>query len=146
MRNVKAKAFALPTVLIASLIMMIVLMAALTSISSIDATVRDQYYTKVANEAAEAGVRMAQACLGNDFLTSWAGKSLAPNTDCNGNIVPGRSAYVIDTPYVRTKFSLPQHSGNNARRRHREHRDTTTVECGGTYAKQHGQYSSRKAD
>ena len=79
--------FALPTVLIAGTLMLIVLTSALVAATSIRSTVQQQYYDQLAREAAESGLVQAKACVeGNDFDVTWDdSKPLQPNTDCNGD-------------------------------------------------------------
>ena len=55
--------FALPTVLIASIIMLIVLLSAATASSSIRSSLNAQYYNQLAREAAESGMARASDCL-----------------------------------------------------------------------------------
>lgn len=105
--------FALPTVLLMSLTVIIVVTAALQTISARNTDTRTEYYFKVAEEAAESGAAYAGACLEkNNYTQTWgiAGGSkpkLGPATNCSGaaNTYPG-NAYVLDTPGVRTTFEV----------------------------------------
>lgn len=100
--------FALPTVMIASVVMLMVLLSGLVAASSSNTALREQYAAKQVKLASQAGVAMANACLAKNFNSvTWAGKVLRPNTDCNGNTVSGASAYVLDTPTVKTTFEVP---------------------------------------
>lgn len=104
-----ASGFALPTILIASVVMMIVLVGAVSTVSSVRASLTEQYYTGLAKEAAESGLERAKSCLqANNNIAPWivAGKSLTPSTDCSGDPLTGASAYVLDTPSVRTRFTV----------------------------------------
>lgn len=94
------KAFALPTILIASVVMIIVMLAAIQSVVSIRIALDNQYYDKLAQEAAESGATMAASCIkaGN---VSWT--VLKPNTDCTGS---GGTPYLLSTPNIRTSFSV----------------------------------------
>ncbi len=78
--------FALPTVLIASVVMMMVLLSGLTSASSINTAIRSQHYNKMAQRTAESGIAFTQACLKkNNNVAQWSNASkLRPNTDCSG--------------------------------------------------------------
>lgn len=109
------KGFALPTVLISSVVMLIVLLAALTAISSINVGLRSQYYNQLAKEAAESGIARAQQCLqDNSFVAQWAAtRPLQPNTNCSGVAQSGVANYVLETPIVRTTFKVepPMQSG-----------------------------------
>lgn len=111
-----SKGFALPTVLITSVVMLIVLLAALTAISSINAGLRSQYYTQLAKEAAESGIARAQQCLqDNSFVAQWAAtRQLGPNTNCSGTVQSGLPRYVADTPTVRTTFRVEPPMQNGA--------------------------------
>jgi alpha-tubulin suppressor-like RCC1 family protein/Tfp pilus assembly protein PilX len=100
--------FALPTILIASVIMLIVLMSAVTAVSSITGGINSQYYNQLAREAAESGLSNAETCLRvSNFTPTWTNATpLRPDTDCNGATQGGFAKYVISTPNVRTTFTV----------------------------------------
>lgn len=102
------KAFALPSILIASVVMLMVLVTAITSVVATSNALDDQYYNQLAKEAAESGVAKAQACLkANNYIAQWSGRTLRPNTDCAGNTITTGSPYVLNTPLIQTSFSVP---------------------------------------
>ncbi len=80
--------FALPTILIASIIMLTVLLAAVTSTSSVRAALTAQYYNQLSQNAGESGNAFAKYCLSqNNGIPQWTDeKPLMPNTDCSGNV------------------------------------------------------------
>ena len=87
--------FALPTVLIASVVMLTVLTVSVTSVVSVRTALLTQYYEQIAKTAGEAGIAYAKACLaksGNVPLWSDA-KPLRPSTDCAGNETVGTSSF-----------------------------------------------------
>jgi alpha-tubulin suppressor-like RCC1 family protein len=101
--------FALPSILIASIIMLTVLVAAVSAASSISKAVDDQYYLRHAKEAAESGAARATACLNKDLSVAvWSQNSLPlkPNTNCDGSAIGGASAYVYTGTNFRTKFTV----------------------------------------
>jgi alpha-tubulin suppressor-like RCC1 family protein len=101
--------FALPSILIASIIMLTVLVAAVSAASSISKAVDDQYYLRHAKEAAESGAARATACLNKDLSVAvWSQNSLPlkPNTNCDGSAITGASAYVHTGTNFRTKFTV----------------------------------------
>lgn len=107
----KIDGFTLPTVLLASVLMLAVLATALQLVSATSASLRDQYYNRLAREAAEAGSIMASNCIEDSGAAepTWTdAKPLKPNTDCNGNAVSGQSPYVLgDTSAeLRSTFSV----------------------------------------
>ena len=67
------RGFALPTIVIASLILMMVLVAALSTTTSTRTALEEQYYSQLAREAAEAGWVKAEACLAMTGTAQWAG-------------------------------------------------------------------------
>ncbi|MDB5160101.1 MAG: hypothetical protein JWO99_364 [Candidatus Saccharibacteria bacterium] len=97
--NKGQRAFALPTVLIASVVLLIVLAVSVTATATIRETLKAQYYTQLAQVAGEAGVAMAKACLASSGnIPQWTdAKPLTPATDCSGNVVlsPNVKALVI---------------------------------------------------
>lgn len=101
--------FALPTILIASVVMLMVMVTAIQAAASISVGLNNQYYNKVAEEAAESGAAKAQNCLkANNYIAGWGtAKPLKPNTDCNGNVMSGWSSYVLDDASgMRTSFTV----------------------------------------
>lgn len=80
--------FALPTVLIASVVMLGVLVITAASVSSIRTSMNSQYYQQLAFEAAESGVVAARMCLeqSNNLVTWSDAQPLMPNTDCAGTV------------------------------------------------------------
>ena len=112
--------FALPTVLIVSVIMLIVLISSIAAATSIRSAMDSQYYDQLAREAAEAGIARAQGCLQQSAsIATWSdAKPLTPWTNCNGdpltaetcpvsnatNTNPACGVIVTDT--IRTSFSV----------------------------------------
>lgn len=79
--------FALPTVLIASVVMLTILSVAVTSVAAVRTNLKVQYYEQLAKVAGEAGAAYAEACLAkNNNVPLWTNeKPLTPATDCAGN-------------------------------------------------------------
>lgn len=79
--------FALPTVLIASVVMLMVMSVAVSSVVSVRTALKAQYYEQLARTAGEAGIAYANACLAkNGNVPLWSdAKPLTPSTDCAGN-------------------------------------------------------------
>lgn len=119
----KMNGFALPTVMIASVVMMMVLLSGLTSASSINTAIRSQYYNKMATRTAESGIAFTQACLKkNNYVAQWSNANpLRPNTDCAGTPDAGyacpvptatsgvsieQRCAVVETPELRTTFTV----------------------------------------
>jgi YD repeat-containing protein len=105
------KAFALPTVLIASTVMLIILTFTLTSVQSgVAVTLDSSHFNRYAKTAAQSGLVMAKACLrANNYVASWSTDSLRPNTNCTGAVQSGQSQYVHnDTTgeLVRSTFTI----------------------------------------
>lgn len=101
----KQEAFALPTVLIASVVMLIVLLSAIGASSSIRSAIDNQYYNQIAREAVESGLTLATECLRANPNPGWTDASpLRPGSSCNGSA--SESGYVIDTPTLKTSFTV----------------------------------------
>lgn len=114
------KAFTLPTVVIVSVIMMIVLAATIQLSSSAVNGLKEQYYGQLSKEAAEAGLAHAEACLkNNNYMATWTDSSpLRPWTDCFGNgteatCTPMGNCHVMLAGNVKTTYRVnePETSG-----------------------------------
>jgi alpha-tubulin suppressor-like RCC1 family protein len=101
----KQEAFALPTVLIASVVMLIVLLSAIGASSSIRSAIDNQYYNQITREAIESGLTLATECLKQNPTPGWTDASpLRPGSSCSGSA--SESGYVIDTPTLKTSFTV----------------------------------------
>lgn len=106
-RRQLSNGFALPTVIITSVVMFGVLVAVLSIVTSTSTSLSTQYFESLASDAAESAASVAGECLEAGTLSASA--ILAPNTDCTGTVVSGQSPYVMsangaDRPY-RTKYT-----------------------------------------
>jgi len=100
-----SRGFALPTVLIASIVMLTVIVAAASSVANVRVGLDSQYYLSLANDAAEAGVVYSTSCIKSG--STWGVKNLTPATDCSGNTpTPAQGAYVASTPTYQTSFTV----------------------------------------
>lgn len=103
--------FALPSVLIASVVMLSVVVSAASAVSNVRAGLDAQYYDSLAKEAAEAGVVYASSCIkANGGLSPWGAKNLTPATTCAGDApvspAPAQSLYLANVTAYRTTFSV----------------------------------------
>ena len=98
--------FALPTVLIAAIVMLMVLLSAGTAASTVRVALDEQHYNKMAQEAAEAGQARAEACLrASNYTSTWDDtRRLRPDTTCGGITIGGGNRYVLQSGNVRTTF------------------------------------------
>lgn len=91
--------FALPTVVITSVVMFIVLVAVSSLVASTRTSLDTQYYEALATDASESGLSFASDCLAQAANTSqWGSNKLTPGTNCSGTTVSGQSAYVLAQP------------------------------------------------
>jgi len=101
--------FALPTVVISSLVLMIVLVAGLSAVTSTNTSLQEQYYDQLTREAAEAGIAMAQSCLQQNGIAQWSDSSpLRPSTSCSGGVActNNPTCYVMSSNNIKTTFSV----------------------------------------
>jgi len=91
MKNPSHSGFALPSVIIASVVMFIVLLAGLSSIVSTSTALNRLYLEQLTTEAEQSGASMAASCLDANFgAPQWPNsRPLRPNTDCRGVDLPG---------------------------------------------------------
>lgn len=113
------RGFALPTVLIASVVMLTVLAVAVSSVAAVRVSLRSQYYEQLAKAAGEAGVAYAKACLAkNSNVPLWTNaKPLTPSTDCAGNVNSDPPKYVVEDATMRSSFSVGMPALDNGRAR-----------------------------
>lgn len=106
--HVSQSAFALPTVLIASVVMLIVLLSSVSAASGVRSALDEQFYLKLAQEAAEAGQARAQACLeASNYVQTWTDASkLRPDTTCTGATIGGGNRYVAKYGNIQTTFTV----------------------------------------
>jgi len=90
--STESKGFALPTVMIASIVMLAVLLVSVSSNVAIRVSLSSQYYNQLAKNAGDAGTAYAKACLdASGGVPTWGdgtpyatGGPLMPGTDCTG--------------------------------------------------------------
>ena len=94
--------------MIASIVMLVLLTTAIAAVTVSRAALDDQYHNLLTREAAESGVRLAEACMrSNDMAVTWSSANpLRPNTDCDGNIIAEQSPYVFEAGNLRTTFTV----------------------------------------
>jgi microcystin-dependent protein/Tfp pilus assembly protein PilV len=104
--------FALPTILIASIVMVIVMLAAIQSAVSVRVALDNQYYSKLAQEAGQAGVAYAKACFATNagkpdpVWTANQSRTLATGDGCDGAPIVGAPQYVLNANGIRTSFKV----------------------------------------
>lgn len=115
--------FALPTVLLVSTVMLVILVASIAAAASSRVSLDSQYYNLLAKQAAQSGIARATECLAaNGYTPQWstaaAGRDLRPNSTCTGATMVGSgvSAYVVGdgagpSLNIRTKYSIEAPSG-----------------------------------
>jgi len=109
------RGFALPTILIASIVLMMLLAVAMRVSSSIKDSIYDLYYNQLAIAARDAGIAYAGGCLDLgagkptwDSAGDGGADALTPANNCAGTAISGASTYLVNTSTVRTTFSVPR--------------------------------------
>lgn len=99
-----SRGFAMPVVVIVSSALLVLAAALLQTVMSLQTFVNNQYYNKLAEEAAEAGVAYATACLENNFRRqTWGSNAyggtarpdLTQNTGCDGTTISTTNSVVV---------------------------------------------------
>lgn len=107
--------FALPSILLASVVMLAVFIMGISTVVVTRNALREQNYVQLAREAAISGIMLARMCYEqNDLTAGWSDASpLGPNTDCDGTVEVAcpittrhQRCGVIDTPEMRTTFTV----------------------------------------
>ena len=110
------KGFVLPSVVTASIVMLIVLTVSVSATVTARVALKEQYYAQLGQAAADAGLEYAKSCLRtNSNQPLWTdAKPLKPNTDCSGNETAScpttstdAACSVLLNGNIRTVFSIP---------------------------------------
>ena len=104
--------FVLPTVLVASIMLLLILLAGLQLASAAANALVEQYYNQLAREAAEAGVVRMNECISRGYDSAIA-SGVRPGTDCRGN---GTAIDVFRNDKLRSYFVGEYTSTTNPRR------------------------------
>ena len=114
------RGFALPTIVISSLVLFMILVAAVGSATSVRVALDTQYHQQLARDAAEAGLSRVYDCLtSNDYVAQWSDASpLRPNGNCTGVAVACTdvpACFVTNNSTLRTSFTVtaPTTSGGS---------------------------------
>ncbi len=86
------RGFALPTVVIASVVMLMILVTTVSAVSSARVALDAQYDEQRLRDAAESGAARAQDCIGNSAMVLNA--VVTPATNCDGSAIAGRPLYI----------------------------------------------------
>jgi alpha-tubulin suppressor-like RCC1 family protein len=113
----RAAGFALPTIVISSVILFAVLVATIGVVSSAKTSLDGQFYTALAGDAAEAGVLHASACLKDSSNVSpWGSNKLFPTSFCSGDsscTSPTSCPLLSTSTYVTSYTVEPVTNGGN---------------------------------
>jgi alpha-tubulin suppressor-like RCC1 family protein len=102
----RSKGFILPVVVILSIALAAMSVTAFRAVSNSSVALTDQYYQSLAQEAATAGVQMANSCL-KENGTPWTDAApLKPGTDCQGITTSGALTYVSKNDNWTSEFSV----------------------------------------
>ena len=109
--NGSFRGFALPSILIASVVMMIVLVVAASSISTTRTALNDSHYNGLARQAAESGAIHAQECVfSGGSSADWSdaeNSQLRPGTGCSGGSqCASANCYVVFDGNVRSTYRV----------------------------------------
>jgi hypothetical protein len=98
--------FLLPTVIILGLGIGTVSVVAMQSVARNSVLLNDQYYSSVAQEAAQAGVNAAANCIRSGTQTWTDVNRLKPSTDCNGVTVTGKATTVANDSTFSSSYEV----------------------------------------
>lgn len=101
--------FALPMVLISSVVVMLVLLAGVQTVVGMTVALDNQRYTELAREAAESGIKMMETCIRSAVIPGGSDELVPNSTSCATPSAGGGSAYVAEgsaspTTTYRTRF------------------------------------------
>ena len=98
--------FALPTVLIASVVMLAVLVTSISAVAATRTALQSQFFAQLARTAAESGLAMAESCI-NSGVPTWD-SPLRTGGTCAGLAAPcsDSACYLVMSEGYRTSFSV----------------------------------------
>lgn len=105
--NTLSKGFALPTVLAVSVVLLALLMVSVEGGANIRKNIDEQYYTKLAKQAAESGIQHLEHCINKSFQDDTVLNEATvyrPNTLCDST-TDTSSEYFLSTPQYRTTYT-----------------------------------------
>ena len=108
LKRILHQGFALPSIMIASVVMLAVLATAVSSVTTTRTAIDEQYYQQLAREAAESGVIKAEACIvDSGYVVPWKdeGNTLRDDSDCEGLFISGMTKF-IETGTLRVSFEV----------------------------------------
>lgn len=94
--SIRTKGFALPTVLVLSLVLLIIGLSTLQVGSALSRSLSDQHWDRLAKEAAQAGVAYASSCLKTSGA-AWGTNKLDPGTTCQGTVNGAAANYAFSS-------------------------------------------------
>lgn len=118
-RSPRVGGFVLPTVVLAGIMLIVVLLAGLQLSLTVSNSLLEQHYYKLAREAAESGVaRMSECLLKEEGGTVAADTAVTvlPSTNCKGVAQSGLPQYLYQDATLRTTFSGKYIAINNPRK------------------------------
>lgn len=98
----KRGGFTLPAVLVSSIVLMLLLIGATQISAATVRALREQYYTQLAREAAEAGAERIGECIRTGHFHPAA--TITPKTDCEGTDFSWGKQYLFEEGGIRTSF------------------------------------------
>lgn len=109
--NSSQSAFVLPSVLLISISLLIIGLSLVQSGSSIRNALNDQYYNRLASEAAQAGTTYANYCLTQSTYSQlWGPINAKPNltqtTSCDGSARSNPVNTLVSESNIRSRFEV----------------------------------------
>lgn len=118
-KQMRVGGFVLPTVVLAGIMLLIILLASIQLSLTVSNSLLDQHYQKLAREASESGALRMNECILSIEISSVSIASsstptiVRPLTDCMGQ---GTAGYVYEDSTVRTRFEGYYVTNTNPRR------------------------------
>lgn len=114
----KQQGFTLPAVLVVSLTILIIGLSMNQTSSSVRTSIDDQYYNRLATEAAQSGVAYGNYCLvKNSYTQSWGSALGRPNltqtTDCYGTALSPALPTLVEGSNIRVTFNVGDTQGRS---------------------------------
>lgn len=114
----RSEGFTLPLILFISIALLIIGLSMFQTVSSVRRSTYNQYYTRLAADAAQSGVAYGNYCyINNGYTQSWGASvgqpDLTQSTDCTGATIANTPSTLLSTDTLEVTFAVGDVTGRS---------------------------------